>query len=284
MEVSASEVQARYSLPWGRWTLRGTAVSYLFFMIVLPLAVIFRTGVGGGVDEFWAALTGPIALAALKLTLGLAVVTTLINTVMGTLTAYILVRIRFPGRRALDWLIDMPFAIPTLVTGLMLVVLYGPQGIAGAWLQSRGFQVIFAQPGIVLALLLVTYPFVVRSAQPGLMELERDQEEASYTMGASRWTTFWKVIFPGILPAILTGALLTFARAIGEFGSVVIVAGNIPGRTLTAPVHVYGLIESDNPIGASAVSILLLGISFAMILAVDWLQGKGVKWDGARQS
>jgi sulfate transport system permease protein len=252
--------------------LRWTAVLYLAFMILLPLAAVLATGMELGPVALVSALASPVAASAIRLTLILAAVTTAVNTVMGTLTAWVLVRCEFPGRRLLNGLVDLPFAIPTLVTGLMLVVLYGPQGIAGTWLESMGIQVIFARPGIVLALSLVTYPFVVRSVQPGLMELERDQEEAAWTLGASRLTTFRRVVLPAILPAVITGSLLTFARAVGEFGSVVIVAGNIPGRTLTAPVHVYGLIESDQRQAAAAVSILLLAISFSLILVVDWLQ------------
>ncbi|HWP42000.1 MAG TPA: sulfate ABC transporter permease subunit CysT [Blastocatellia bacterium] len=258
--------------PWGRWGLRLAAVGYLCLMIVLPLAAIFERGLKDGIGMFWAEITGPVAFAALKLTLLTAVVTTIINLVMGTLTAYVLVRHEFRGRGLLNGLVDMPFAIPTLVTGVMLVALYGPQGTLGAMLEARGIQIIFAVPGIVLALLLVTYPFVVRAVQPVLMEMQKDQEEAAYTLGASKWVTFYRIVLPAISPAIVTGALLTFARAIGEFGSIVIVAGNIPGRTLTAPVHIFGQIESQNVRGASAMSILLLALSFVLMMSVDWMQ------------
>lgn len=265
---------------WGSWGLRGAAIAYLGVMIVLPVAAVLTTGSRGGLQTFVQDLSNPIAVGALKLTLEIAVITTLINTVMGTMTAFVLVRFEFPGRPVLDALVDMPFAIPTLVSGLMLVVLYGPQAIVGAWLESRGLQVIFEKPGIVLALLLVTYPFVVRSTQPSLLELEKDQEEAAFTLGASKWTTFRRVILPMILPAVLTGALLTFSRAVGEFGSVVIVAGNIPGQTLTAPVHIYGQIEFDNQRAAGAMSIVLLAVSFSLILVVDRLQRRRVKSHG----
>lgn len=258
--------------PWGRWGLRVAGIGYLLVIIALPLSSIVKTSIQDGAMAFWNDLTSPTAASALKLTLGVAVITTAINVLMGTLTAYALVRYEFAGRRLLNGLVDMPFAIPTLVTGVMLVVLYGPQGTLGAWLESRGIQVIFATPGIVLALLLVTYPFVVRAVQPVLLEMHRDQEEAAYTIGASKWVTFYRIVLPQIVPAIITGSLLTFARAIGEFGSIVIVAGNIPGRTLTAPVHVFGQIESQNVRGASAVSVLLLALSFALILIVDLLQ------------
>jgi len=258
--------------PWGRWGLRGVAVIYLGLMIVLPLSALLGEGLGGGPAAFWRDVTSPLALAALRLTLGAAVVMTAINTLMGTLTAYVLVRYRFPGRGLLNGLVDLPFAVPTLVTGIMLVMLYGPQRALGAWLAARGLEVIFAPPGIVLALLFVTYPFVVRAVQPVLEEIDQAQEEAAATLGASQWATFLQVILPAIAPAMITGALLSFARALGEFGSLVIVAGNIPGRTLTAPVYIYGEVESQHQRGASAMSILLLALSFGLMLFVDWLQ------------
>jgi len=275
MRTALSLPHPAVALPWGRWGLRATAIGYLALMIVLPLSAIVQTGFRDGLRPFWQDITGPTAFAALRLTLTVAVVTTAINGVMGTLTAYALVRYDFPGRRLLNGLVDIPFAIPTLVTGVMLVVLYGPQQPLGAWLQARGIQVIFAAPGIVLALLLVTYPFVIRAVQPVLLEMQRDQEEAAYTLGASKMVTFYRIILPAIAPGVITGVLLTFSRALGEFGSIVVVAGNIPGRTLTAPVHVFGQIESQNQRGASAMSILLLALSFALMVTVDWLQRRG---------
>jgi len=182
------------------------------------------------------------------------------------------VRYRFFGNKLLNSLVDLPFAIPTLVTGVMLVVLYGPQRTLGAFLEARGIHIIFAQPGIVLALLFVTYPFVIRAVQPVLMEIDRSQEEAAWTLGASQWRTFREIILPAITPAIVTGALLSFARALGEFGSIVIVAGNIPRRTLTAPVYIFGQIESQNQRAASAMSVTLLALSFGLMLFVDWVQ------------
>lgn len=262
----------RASLAWGKWGLRGTAVLYLGFMVMLPLAAIIRNGLADGLAAFRDDVTNPTAFGALKLTLISAVIVTIINAVMGTLTAYVLVRFRFPMKGLFNAMIDMPFAIPTLVTGVMLVALYGPQRTLGAWLNSHGIKVIFATPGIVLALLVITYPFVIRAVQPVLMEAEKGQEEAAYTLGASKWTTFRRVVLPAIAPAIITGSLLSFARALGEFGSVVVVAGNIPGVTLTAPVYLYGQIESQNQRGASAMSILLLALSFSLIVTVEWMQ------------
>ncbi|HVG21156.1 MAG TPA: sulfate ABC transporter permease subunit CysT [Blastocatellia bacterium] len=265
---------SRDRLPWGKWGLRVAAISYLGLMIVLPLSAIFENGFKDGLGVFWGDVASPLAFSALKLTLTVAVIVTAINAVMGTLTAYALVRYRFYGRGLLNGIIDMPFAIPTLVTGVMLVALYGPQRTLGAWLNSQGVQVIFATPGIVLALLVVTYPFVIRTVQPVLMEAEQGQEEAAYTIGASKWVTFRRVVLPAITPAIITGSLLSFARALGEFGSIVVVAGNIPMRTLTAPVYVYQQIESQNQRGASSMSILLLALSFTLILLVEWMQGR----------
>lgn len=282
IEHLEATVPFRTVRPWGRWGLRAVAALYLGAMIVLPLTALLEHGLRGGLPVFWQELRDPVALAALKLTVLTAVAMTCINVVMGTLTAWVLVRYRFTGRELFNNLIDVPFAIPTLVTGVMLVVLYGPQQTLGAWLAGHGIQVIFATPGIVLALLFVTYPFVIRAVQPVLLELDRAQEEAAWTLGASPWRTFRQIILPALTPAIITGALLSFARALGEFGSIVIVAGNIPRRTLTAPVYVYGQIESQNQQGASVLSLLLLGLSFTLMLTVDWLQTrKGVSREAA---
>jgi len=269
-------------MPWGRWGLRLTAALYLGFIVALPLATIIKSGFAGGLTAFWEDVTNPTAFSALKLTLTTSVIITVINAVMGTLTAYVLVRFNFPGKGLLNAFIDMPFAIPTLVTGVMLVALYGPQRAVGAWLNAHGIQVIFATPGIVLALLVITYPFVIRAVQPVLMEVEKGQEEAAYTLGASKWITFRRVVLPTIAPALITGSLLCFARALGEFGSIVVVAGNIPGVTLTAPVYVFGQIESQNQRGASAMSILLLALSFTLILTVEWMQGRNRRGNVSR--
>lgn len=274
LKIPKTIAAPRAGLGWGKWGLRAAAFLYLGFMIALPLSAIIENGFADGLRAFWSDISSPMAFGALKLTLWMAVIVTAINAVIGTLTAYVLVRYRFVGRGLLNTLIDLPFAIPTLVTGVMLVALYGPQRTLGAWLESHGLKVIFATPGIVLALLVVTYPFVIRAVQPVLMEAERGQEEAAYTLGASKWVTFRSVVLPTIAPAIITGSLLSFARALGEFGSVVVVAGNIAGTTLTAPVYVYGQIESQNPRGASSMSILLLALSFTLIVTVEWLQSR----------
>lgn len=281
VKTEKSIAKPRPALPWGKWGIRVVAISYLALMIALPLSAIFTNGFSAGVTAFWNDISNPTAFAAFKLTLIAAVIITLINAVMGTLTAYVLVRYRFPAKSLFNAMIDMPFAIPTLVTGVMLVALYGPQRTLGAWLTGHGIQVIFATPGIILALLVITYPFVIRTVQPVLMEMEVGQEEAAYTLGASKWTTFRHIVLPTISPAIVTGSLLSFGRSLGEFGSIVVVAGNIPMKTLTAPVYVYGQIESQNQRGASSLSIVLLLLSFTLILLVEWLQNRNRRGDVA---
>lgn len=254
-------------------SIRYTAVGFLLLLLVLPLAALVSDSLREGLSGFIENLKQPAACHALKLTIWTAGVMALINAVMGTLTAYVLTRYSFPGRSLLNSLVDIPFAIPTLVTGVMLVVLYGPTGSVGAWLkQMWGMQVVFAPPGILLALLFVGLPYVVRTVQPVLIEVDADQEEAARTLGASAWLTFWRVLLPAIRPAILSGTLLSFARALGEFGSVVVVAGNIPMRSQTAAVYIMGEIESQNHVGASSMSVVLLVLSFSIILFVDWWQ------------
>src|SRR5688572_26227687 len=192
---------------------------------------------------------------------------------MGTLTAYVLVRYTFPGKALLNAVVDLPLAIPTLVTGVMLVVLYGPQGVIGGWFRDQlGWRIIFAPPGIILALLFVNFPFVVRAVQPVLQSLDREPEEAAATLGATPLTIFRRVTLPALILPLTSGTLLSFARAIGEFGAIVIVAGNIPMRSQTAAVYVFGEVESENRLGASAVSLVMLTLAFGLILIVDWLQ------------
>lgn len=251
--------------------LRSAAVGYVLLLILFPLGVIAHQSFVAGVARFIDDISAPQASAALVLTVEAAFLTTVINAVFGTLSAIVLVRHHFPGRWFLNALVDLPFAIPTLVAGLMIAAIYGPTSVLGAWLQQGGVTVLYDKPGIVLAMLFVTMPFTIRALQPVLMELEREQEEAAFTLGASPWTTFRKVTVPSVLPGLLTGVFLTFVRALGEFGSIVIVAGNIPMKTQVAPVYVYGEIESYNPQGATSVSIFILLISFLVLLLLERL-------------
>ena len=271
--ITSTSKKQSTPLPWGQWSIRSIALSYLAVLLIIPLLVILQDGFREGLAEFWRQVTLPIAWHALQLTLWTAAVMTVINTIMGTLTAFVLVRYRFPGKTMLNGIIDLPLAIPTLVTGVMLVILFGPQEALGSWLKEQfDFSVIFAPPGIILALLFLTFPFVVRSVQPVLMELDRAQERAAATLGAEGWTIFRRIILPPLTLPVITGALLSFARAIGEFGSIVIVAGNIPFRSLTAAVYVLGEVESENRLGASAVSIVMVAIAFSLLMFADYLR------------
>lgn len=261
------------SLPLGRWSLRSIALTYLTILLILPLAVVLQDGLAGGLTPLINVFVRPVPRAALVLTLWTAAVMAVINGVMGLLTAYVLVRYQFPGKTFLNAIVDLPISIPTLVTGVMLVILYGPQSEIGSWLDDTlGFRIIFAPPGIILALLFVTFPFVVRTVQPVLEALDRDQEEAAATLGASNWAIFRRVTFPALLLPVTSGVLLSFARAVGEFGAIVIVAGNIPLRTQTAAVYVFGEVESENRRGASAMSIVMLLIAFTLVYVIDRLQ------------
>ena len=263
---------------WGRWGIQSAAWTYVTLMLLIPLAVIFQDGLRDGLGSLWQSVTSPIAWSALRLTLWTSALMAVINAIMGTLTAYVLVRYNFPGKGLLNAIVDLPLAIPTLVTGVMLVVLYGPQSFMGAWFKAQmNWKIIFAPPGIVLALLFVNFPFVVRAVQPVLQSLDLEAEEAAATLGAGSATIFRRVTLPALWLPIASGALLSFARAIGEFGAIVIVAGNIPLRSQTAAVYVFGEVESANRQGASAMSIVMLSLAFTLVLIVDWLRKRGRK-------
>jgi sulfate/thiosulfate transport system permease protein len=253
------------------WGLRGLAITYLVAMIVVPVAAIVSKGFQNGLTSFKDAMSSPGAWEAIRLTLVTSALAAIINAVFGTMIAYVLVRYRFRGRGLLSAIVDLPFAIPTLVTGVMLVAIYGPNTPIGKALASVGVQVIFAQLGILLALCVVTLPFVVRTVQPVLLELDTAEEEAAQVLGASPWKTFRAVVLPAIRPAIAAGALLAFARSLGEFGSVVFVSGNITGRTLTAPVFIFQLANEFKPDQAAAVATMLFVISFVIVLITDRL-------------
>lgn len=261
----------------GAW-LRGATIAYLAVLVALPLAALAAETAAAGVPAFVRAISDPFALHSLKLTFVTAAVMVAIDVITGTATAWVLVRYDFPGKRLMNALIDLPFAVPTIVTGVMLVVLFGPASTVGAILGQGGFEVIYRQPGIVLALVFVTYPFVIRSVQPVLMELDRAEEEAAATLGAGTWTTFWHVTLPALRPAIVTGAALAFSRALGEFGSVVLVAGNRPMHTKTAPLYIFGEIEGGNRHGAMVVSVVLLATSLGILVVLNLLQRR---WGGA---
>lgn len=261
--------------PWSGVLLRGGSLGYIGIMIVLPLAALAAQAAAPGIGPFVRAVRDPFAWHAIGLTFATAAAMVVVNAVTGTATAWVLARYRFPGRGLVNALIDLPFAVPTLVTGVMLVALYGPTSTLGTILGRFGWAVIYEKPGIVLALLFVTYPFVIRSVQPVLMELDPCEEEAARILGAGDWRIFFQVTLPALRPAILTGCALSFSRALGEFGSVVLVAGNRPMATATAPVYIFGEIESGNRHGAIVVSAVLLASSLAILVLLNRLQKRG---------
>ena len=252
----------------------GLATAYLSLIVLLPLAALVWHSAQDGRTGFWEAVTDPQSVSALKLTLVASAAVVLINAVMGTIVAWILVRDRFPGQSFVNALIDLPFALPTIVAGLTLLALYGPQGPVGV-------DVAYSRAAIGLALLFVTLPFVIRTVQPVLLELDREMEEAAASLGAGPISIFRRIVFPNLLPAILSGIALAFARAVGEFGAVVLISGNLPFETEVAAVNIFGRIEGGDPVGAAAVSVVLLVISFAVLLTIGAFRRWATRHDGA---
>lgn len=246
------------------WLLRGGVSAWLGVLVGLPVVVLALRGLEGGLDGVLSAVRSPAAADALLLSLWTAVVAALLSGLTGTAIAWALVRWEFPGRRLVGAMVDLPLAIPTLVAGILLVALFGPASAVGGWLIAHDLPIAFARPGIVLALMFVTLPFVVRAVEPVLAELDPAEEEAATTLGASRLQTFWTVLLPPVLPAAAAGMVQTFARSVAEFGSLAAVSGNIPHRTLTAPVYILGEVEAGNPGSAAAVSLVLLALALAL--------------------
>lgn len=277
MSSAAQAVQARWAPSYRtvarlrHWGLRGAAVLYLALMIGLPVAAIIDKGFGEGLGALRDAFAYPGASEAIVLTLWTSTVAAIVNGVFGTMLAYALVRYRFRGRHMLSAIVDLPLAIPTLVTGVMLRALYAPTSPVGRVLEGAGIKVVFAQLGVLVALCTVTLPFVVRAVQPVLLELDIAEEEAAQTLGASGWATFRRIVLPAIRPAIAVGALLTFARAIGEIGAVILLSGNMPGRTLTAPVLIYQMANQWKYDQAAAVATLLFTVAFVVVLVTTRL-------------
>jgi sulfate transport system permease protein len=239
--------------------------AYLSLIVILPIAALLWASRGQGLNQFWAVVTAPEAVAALKLSLGAAVVVSLVNAVLGTITAWVLVRDEFPGKNLVNAVIDLPFALPTIVAGLVLLALYGPQS-------PVGINIAFTRTAIFLALLFVTLPFVVRTVQPVLLELDVESEQAARSLGASEFRVFRSIVLPNILPGILSGVALAFARAVGEIGALVLISGNLPYKTEVASVFVFNHIQSGDQTGAAAVAVVMLVISFALLLSIGGLR------------
>lgn len=246
----------------------GVVVLWLSLIVLLPLAALTVTSFSDGWTGFWAAVTAPVALAALGTTILVSAVVALLNVVVGTLIAWVLVRDEFVGKRFVDALIDLPFALPTIVASIVLLSLYGPNSPIGVELNATRW-------GLIVALAFVTLPFVVRSVQPVLIEVDRDVEQAAASLGANNWTIFRRVVLPTLAPSIISGGGLAFARAIGEYGSVVLIGGNIPRETQVASQYIQQQIEIDRPVNAAAVSVALLAISFATLLVLRFFASRG---------
>jgi sulfate transport system permease protein len=249
---------------------RGIAMTYLSIVALIPLAAVVAKSLDSGVGSFWDAITTDQAIASLKLTLIASVIVVIVNALFGTLIAWVLVRDEFPGKGVVNSLIDLPFALPTIVAGLTLLLFYGPDS-------PVGINLAFTRASVVLALLFVTLPFVVRAVQPVLLELDTEMEQAAESLGASKATVFRRIVLPNLTPAIIAGAGLAFARAVGEFGSLVLITGNIPFKTQASSVLIFSLVESDAPESAAAVSIALLVIALVVLLFFGWLSKRALR-------
>ena len=256
----------------------GYTLFYLSLIVLIPLAGLLLRPLGLGWQGFWQVVWEPRVRASLELSFGVALIAAAINAVFGGIVAWVLVRYEFPGRRIVDALVDLPFALPTAVAGIALTALYAPNGWIGALLAPLGIKVAFTRLGILIALTFIGLPFVVRTLEPVLQDLDPEFEEAAATLGAGRWQAFWRVILPAILPALLTGVALAFARAVGEYGSVIFIAGNMPMISEIAPLMIIAKLEEYDYAGAAAIGVAMLAVSFAILLAINLLQ----RWHAAR--
>jgi sulfate transport system permease protein len=252
----------------------GFTLAYLSLIVLVPLAAAFVRTAGMSWSDFVQAVASPRVLASYKLSFGASFAAGLVNVFFGLIVAWVLVRYSFPGRRIVDALVDLPFALPTAVAGIALTAIYSQNGWVGRWLEPYGIKVAFTQLGVFVALTFIGLPFVVRTLQPVLEELEPEIEEASASLGANRWQTITRVILPELLPTLLTGFALAFARALGEYGSVVFISGNMPMRTEITPLLIITKLEQYDYRGATAIAVVLLIVSFVMLLLINLLQ----KW------
>jgi sulfate transport system permease protein len=250
----------------------GFALTYLSVIVLLPLAALVLRPAEAGVDGYLNALTDPRVFAALRLSFGAALIAAGINAFFGLIVAWILVRYDFPLKRLVDALVDLPFALPTAVAGIVLATIYSPKGWVGSLLVPLGIKIAYTPLGILVALIFIGLPFVVRSLQPVLQDMDREVEEAAVSLGASRWTTFRLVILPAILPALLTGFALAFARAVGEYGSVIFIAGNMPMVSEIAPLLIVIKLEQFDYAGAAAIGVIMLAVSFVILLFINLVQ------------
>lgn len=271
-------MKTRHVLPGFGLTL-GCSVLYLSLIVLIPLAALAQKTASGGWEHFLQTITAPRVVASYWVSFGLAFFAALVNGVFGVIAAWVLVRYRFPGRKILDAMVDLPFALPTAVAGIALTALYAPNAWIGALAAPFDIKIAFTQLGIFIALTFIGLPFVVRTVQPAIQDLSADVEEAAACLGAGRWQTFRRVIFPALLPSLLTGVTLAYGRAVGEFGSVVFIAGNIPFRTEITPLLIISKLEQYDYSGAAALGFVMLCASFLILLVSNGLQA----WNNKRR-
>jgi sulfate/thiosulfate transport system permease protein len=267
----ASRKPTRRVLPGFRLTL-GYTLFYLTLIVLIPISALFFKTFSLTFDQFWAAVTSERVMASYRLTFGASLIAALVNLMFGLLLAWVLVRYSFPGKKIIDALVDLPFALPTAVAGISLTALLAGNGWIGQYLEPMGIKLAFVPAGVVIALIFIGIPFVVRTVQPVLEDFEKELEEAASSLGASRLQIFTKVILPHIAPALLTGFAMAFARAIGEYGSVIFIAGNVPLVSEITPLIIIGKLEQYDYAGATAVAVVMLAISFALLLVINALQ------------
>jgi len=256
----------------------GFTLTYLTLIVLIPLSGLFLSSGTMSWSEFWSTVTDPRALASYRLSFGAAAVAAAVNTVFGFIVAWVLVRYQFPGRKLLDAMVDLPFALPTAVSGIALTSLYAPNGWIGQWLDPLGVKVAYTWLGVVVALTFIGLPFVVRTLQPALEDLEQELEEASASLGASRWQTFSRVLFPPMMPVLLTGFAMAFARGLGEYGSVIFISANLRMKTEIAPFLIYVKLEQYKVAEATAIAIVVLIASFGLLLGINLLQRWSRRW------
>jgi sulfate transport system permease protein len=258
----------------------GFSLLYLSLVVLIPLSTLVLKASAQSWQSFWATVAAPRVVASYQLSFGTALVAALVNAVFGLVVAWVLVRYRFPGHRVVDAVVDLPFALPTAVAGIALTTVYAPNGWLGKPLAALGIKVAFEPLGIAIALTFIGLPFVVRTLQPVIEDLERDTEEAAASLGANRWQTFRRVILPALAPAWLTGFALAFARALGEYGSVVFIAGNMPMKTEITPLLIMTKLEQYDYVGAAAIAVVMLAASFVLLFAINLLQ----RWADLRRA
>ncbi|MFC4775610.1 sulfate ABC transporter permease subunit CysT [Paenibacillus sp. GCM10023252] len=269
--MKGSKSKSKNVLP-GFGLSMGFTIVYLSLLVLIPLASVFFKTAGMGWEDFWNTVTNPRVLASYRVSFLTAFAAAFVNLLFGLLVAWVLVRYRFPGKKLIDSLVDLPFALPTAVAGIALTAIYAPNGWMGKLLEPLGIKVAYSPIGITIALIFIGLPFVVRTVQPVLQDMDKETEEAAVMLGAYRLRTFWKVVLPELMPAMLTGFALAFARGIGEYGSVVFISGNMPMKTEITPLLIMTKLEQYDYAGATAIAVVMLVVSFLLLLLINFMQ------------